>query len=107
MRVEKHPILGPLDLSNSLVIYHDGKPIPALAGEPIAAALLNAGVAAFRKTHKKGEPRGVFCAIGRCTDCMMIVDGVPNTRVCVTPVRDGMRVDTQNGLAGFKKDNEE
>ncbi len=107
MRVENHPILDSLDLSHDVTIFHDGNPISAITGEPIAAALMNAGVVAFRKTHKKGEPRGIFCAIGRCTDCMMIVDGVPNTRVCVTPVRDGMRVETQNGLAGFKKDNEE
>ncbi len=101
MRVIEHPILGTLDTANKVTIYFDGKPIEALAGEPISAALVNAGIVAFRKTHKSGEPRGIFCAIGRCTDCMMIVDGVPNTRTCVTAVQDGMHVKTQNGLGGF------
>ncbi len=104
MRVIEHPILNTLDLGSSVTIYFDDKPIQALSGEPISAALVNAGIVAFRKTHKKGEPRGIFCAIGRCTDCMMIVDGVPNTRTCVTAVREGMRVQTQNGLGGFSKE---
>ena len=101
MRVTEHPILGPLSPVETVTIYFDGQPICAREGEPIAAALLNAGVHAFRTTAKRKEPRGIFCAIGRCTDCMMIVDGVPNTRTCITPVRDGMNVQTQHGLAAF------
>lgn len=102
MRVSEHPILGPLPEAESVTIYFDGRPIPARAGEPIAAALMNAGIRAFRTTAKRHEPRGIFCAIGRCTDCMMIVDGVPNTRTCVTPVRDGMHVQMQHGLAAMQ-----
>ncbi len=101
MRVTNHPVLGTLDTNDTVTIYFDDNPIEALEGEPISAALLNAGVVSFRTTHKTGEPRGIFCAIGRCTDCMMIVDGIPNTRTCVTPVAEGMRVRTQNGLGGF------
>ncbi len=104
MRVIEHPILDTLDVSDEVTIFFDDKPIKALCGEPISAALVNAGVVSFRKTHKTGEPRGIFCAIGRCTDCMMIVDGIPNTRTCVTPVREGMHVRTQNGLGGFSKE---
>ena len=104
MRVIEHPILDELDTSETVTIYFDGKPIEALKGEPIAAALMNAGVRAFRTTVKLGKPRGIFCAIGRCTDCMMIVDGVPNTRTCVTPVRDGMQLHTQHGLGSFEKE---
>ena len=98
-RVKDHPILGPLEETDTVTIYFDGTPIRARKGEPIAAALMSAGIRAFRTTPKRNEPRGVFCAIGRCTDCMMIVNGVPNTRTCVTPVEDGMRVETQHGLA--------
>ncbi|WP_122789463.1 (2Fe-2S)-binding protein [Intestinibacillus sp. Marseille-P6563] len=101
MRVTQHPILDELDTSKTVTIYFDGKPVEALEGEPIAAALIHAGIRSFRTTAKRHEPRGIFCAIGRCTDCMMIVDGVPNTRTCVTPVRDGMQVRTQHGLGTF------
>ena len=89
--------------SKKVTIYYNGKPIEALEGEPIASALINAGIRSFRLTQRRHEPRGIFCAIGRCTDCKMIVDGVANTRTCVTPVRDGMRVETQDGVGRFEK----
>lgn len=99
MRVIEHPILDELSDLKLVTLYYNGAPIRAVEGEPVAAALMNAGIRVFRTTAKRHEPRSVFCAIGRCTDCMMIVDGVPNTRTCVTPVHDGMRVETQQGLA--------
>ncbi len=103
MRVVQHPILDELDTSKTVTIYFDGRPITALEGEPIAAALINAGITSFRYTPKRHEKRGIFCAIGRCTDCMMIVDGIPNTRTCVTRVKDGMQVKTQDGLGSFER----
>ena len=98
MRIIQHPILEELDTSDKVTIYYNGQPVEALEGEPVAAALINAGISSFRTTARNHEPRGIFCAIGRCTDCKMIVDGVANTRTCVTPVRDGMRVYKQEGL---------
>ena len=101
MRIIEHPILETLDCSDVVTIFYNDQPIEALNGEPIAAALMNAGIKSFRVTQKRKEPRGIFCAIGRCTDCKMIVDGVANTRTCVTPVHDGMRVYSQEGLGKF------
>ena len=98
MRVIEHPILGDLEDKKKVTLYYNGEPIEALEGEPIASALMNAGIRVFRTTAKRHEPRGIFCAIGRCTDCAMTVDGVPRVRTCVTRVRDGMQVETQNGL---------
>jgi aerobic-type carbon monoxide dehydrogenase small subunit (CoxS/CutS family) len=76
----------------------DGEIIPSLEGEPIAAAILASGKQIFRYTNKRKTGRGVFCGIGRCTDCMMIVNGVPNVRTCITPVESGMKIETQYGL---------
>jgi predicted molibdopterin-dependent oxidoreductase YjgC len=101
MRVIHHPIL-PDEPEPDCTIYCDGKPISARSGEPIAAALLAAGVRIFRETPKKHNPRGIYCGIGRCTDCVMIVDGEPNVRTCVTPARQGMKVQTQRGLGEWK-----
>ena len=98
MRVLNHPILGELEVGKTVEIEVDGATIEAIEDEPISSALAAAGKSVFRHTQKRGEPRGVFCAIGRCTDCMMVVDGVPNVRTCVTPVRAGMVVETQEGL---------
>lgn len=100
MRVNKHPIL-PEGKAPDISIYVDGKPIPAISGEPIAAALLASGIRFFRETAKKGYPRGIFCGIGRCTDCVMTVDGQPNVRTCVTPAKENMRVTTQKGLGSW------
>ncbi len=75
----------------------DGRELDAIDGEPIAVALLAAGVRVFRTTPA-GHPRGGFCFVGRCADCLMVVDGVPNTRACQTAIRAGMRVETQQGL---------
>ncbi len=72
-------------------------------GEPIAMALRAAGVMTHRYTARFHEPRGIFCAIGRCTDCVMVVDGKPNIRTCVTPLRAGMKVETQHGLSAQKE----
>lgn len=95
MRVKEHPILGKLESGRKVIIKVDGKEVEAFGGEPIAAALMARGIKVFRKTRKKKQPRGVFCAIGRCTDCIMTVDGMPNVRTCVTSVKDGMEIWTE------------
>lgn len=103
MRIQEHPILGPAPERRPITILVDGVPVPALEGEPIAAALLAAGYRIFRHTTRHGRPRGYFCGLGRCTDCVMIVDGRPNTRTCVTPAIDGMVVETQAGVGRWGK----
>jgi predicted molibdopterin-dependent oxidoreductase YjgC len=97
MRVKDHPILGKAEKKKEVTLLVDGEEIAAMEGEPIAAALLAAGRHVFRYTAKRTEPRGVFCALGRCTDCVMVVDGLPNVRTCVTPARNGMVIETQVG----------
>ncbi len=71
----------------------DGLSVQAYEGETLAAALLAAGRRTFRHTVPGGHPRGVFCGIGVCFDCLVTVDG-NQIRACVTPVRDGMQVST-------------
>lgn len=76
-------------------IEADGNRILAHEGETIAAALLAAGKRICRNTTKKKEPRGVYCGIGICFECRMIVDGKPNTRVCQTLATPNCKVQTQ------------
>lgn len=103
MRIQQHPILGTFNKGRTVKFTFDGKTVEGCEGEPIAMALKNAGVMVHRYTKKKGMPRGIFCAIGRCTDCVMIVDGKPNIRTCITPLKEGMTVETQYGV-GRKED---
>jgi predicted molibdopterin-dependent oxidoreductase YjgC len=101
-----HPILGTQDKATVVEIVVDGTLVRAREGEMLAATLIAEGIRVFHYSTKRKEPRGVFCAIGRCTDCVMIVDGVPNVRTCVTPVRAGMVVQTQHGLGDWGDQNE-
>ncbi len=97
-RIEKHPILGEPEKGNVVKFTFDGNEIEGYEGEPIAIALKAAGVMVHRHTQKEHKPRGIFCAIGRCTDCVMVVDGKPNIRTCITPLAEGMKVQTQWGV---------
>jgi aerobic-type carbon monoxide dehydrogenase small subunit (CoxS/CutS family) len=99
MRVTNHPILGSSRRRKEVNITVNGKVITAVDGEPIASALIAAGFKTFRKTRVMKEPRGYFCGIGLCSDCMMVVDDIPNVRTCITSVKEGMRIETQMGLS--------
>lgn len=74
----------------------DGRDIEAFPGETVAAALLAAGIRTLRRTEKEGRPRGLFCGMGVCFDCLVTVDGRPHLRACLTRVEAGMRVQTQD-----------
>jgi len=104
MRIEDHPILGKAPERRKVTIIVDGEPVEAQEGEPIAAALAAVSKRVLRYTSKRGEPRGFFCALGRCSDCLMTVNGVPQVRTCITPVEEGMRVDTQEGLGQWSEE---
>ena len=94
MRIENHPILA-FDRGPRVEFELDGRKLTGHEGETIAAALHAAGVRVLRKSIKLKRPRGFFCAIGRCSSCLMTVDGIPNVMTCVTPLRAGMKVETQ------------
>jgi Uncharacterized anaerobic dehydrogenase len=102
LRVDNHVILDVNKDLKIVEIFVDGKSIKAKDGEPILAALLANNIIINRYTLKRREPRGLFCGIGQCTDCAMIVDGVPNVRTCITPVKEGMVIETQYGLGKEK-----
>ncbi|MCR5666352.1 MAG: (2Fe-2S)-binding protein [Eubacterium sp.] len=97
-RIESHPILGETEKGKEITFTYNGTSMTGYEGEPIAVALKANGVMIHRYTKKEHKPRGLFCAIGRCTDCVMIVDGKPNIRTCVTPLESGMVVQTQYGV---------
>ena len=97
-RVRDHPLLGPLPETPLVGFTFDGRPMLARDGEPIAAALIAGGVRVFRTMPGSGEARGGYCLVGRCADCLVIVDGEPNVFACLTLVAVGMDVRTQRGL---------
>jgi predicted molibdopterin-dependent oxidoreductase YjgC len=78
-------------------IEFDGRPVAALPGQTIAAALWAHGVTSWRRTRVNGRPRGAFCGIGTCFDCLATVNGRPNQRTCLLPAEPGDTVTVQEG----------
>ncbi|WP_222618414.1 (2Fe-2S)-binding protein [Nakamurella sp. PAMC28650] len=75
----------------------DGEAIPAVSGQSIGAALIAAGHRSWRRTRFDDAPRGIFCGIGICFDCLVTVNDRPSRRACLVEVRPGDVVSTQQG----------
>lgn len=80
-----------------------GQPLAARAGDSVAAAMLSAGHLAGRKTPVSGAPRGPFCMMGACFECLVEIDGEPNRQACMTPVAEGMKVRRMKGARALPK----
>jgi NADPH-dependent 2,4-dienoyl-CoA reductase/sulfur reductase-like enzyme len=78
--------------STEITFEFEGQPVPARAGETIAAALLNAGYRELRESHVfAGKRAGMFCGMGVCGECIVLIDGV-RKRACMEPAKAGLRV---------------
>ena len=75
----------------------DDQVITAKSGQSVGAALLAADVRKLRTTRFDKNPRGVFCGIGVCFDCLVVIDGIASQRTCIVEVKPGMKVQTQVG----------
>lgn len=94
---EDRRLKGAVTRGCEIEIVVDGRPVLAYEGETVAAALMAAGHRVLRTTSRRREPRGLYCGMGVCFECVMTVDGRPNVRTCQTRVHPGMRVQTQMG----------
>jgi len=82
---------------DSIDIVVEGKPVTARRGDSVAAALFAAGVLACRTTAVSRAPRGPYCMMGVCFDCLVTIDGAPNQQGCMIKVSPGMRIERQQG----------
>jgi len=97
MRVARSSsLLPPVQRGPAITVTVNGQPVDAFAGETVAAVLLAAGQRIFRRTRQANAPRGLFCGMGICFECLVTVNGTPNTRACVTPVVNGMAIETRS-----------
>lgn len=82
-----------VDRPGTVTITVDGTPVSAHPGESVAAALFAAGRRRLRESPRAGAARGMFCLMGACQECVVIVGGrrVP---ACQTPVSEGLAVTT-------------
>ncbi len=95
MRIVEHPILS-FEKQNELHFTYNGKALIGYEGDTIAAALHDNGIMHYSNSIKSHRPRGFYCAIGNCGSCNMRVDGVDNIKTCMTPLKEGMVVESEN-----------
>ena len=82
---------------SEIKFYFNDQEITGLTGQSVGAALLANGDRILRKTRFNEKGRGVFCGIGVCFDCLVVIDGISNQRACIIEAKPGMKVQTQDG----------
>lgn len=83
--------------ADDATVLVEGVPVPARAGESLAAVMLRTAEPWTRTTPVSESPRAPYCMMGACFECLVEVDGRASVQSCLTPVRDGMRVARQRG----------
>ncbi len=93
-----------IDRSQEIGFTFGGHPVSGFAGDTIGSALYASGRRVFSRSFKYHRPRGLLCCTGRCPNCLMTVDGVPDVRVCTEPLREGAEVKQQNVVGSLDRD---
>lgn len=83
-------------LSSNRTLLFDGTVVPFAPGQTVGAALSAAGIVSWRTTRRERSPRGLFCGIGVCFDCLVTVDGARTQRACLVAARDGQVVSSSD-----------
>lgn len=106
MQILNHPILGET-FKGEITFYFDGKLLKARKGQTVAAALIANGFKKFGVSRKMEQPRGLFCANGRCCSCFMTVNGLDHVLTCMTLVEEGMKISPNDGDPDVRRDPDE
>jgi len=101
-RIEKHPILE-IPKQKKVSFTWNGEALEGYEGEMLASALMANDIHIFGRHPKDNSPQGMFCANGQCSQCMVIADGLP-VKACMTPLRDGVVVESLEGLPELPRD---
>jgi aerobic-type carbon monoxide dehydrogenase small subunit (CoxS/CutS family) len=81
-------------VTHKITFTFNGQEVSCETGQSIAAALIAEGNRELRSTRFGGKPRSIFCGIGVCFDCVVVIDGVANQRSCVIAAKQGMKVES-------------
>ncbi len=97
LRIQNHPIID-FKQKKKITFYFNRRKLEGFEGDSIASALYANGVKVFTKSLRYDNPRGFFCGIGKCASCLMRVNGIPNVRTCIAPLKENIKVETQEKL---------
>ncbi|MCP4131835.1 MAG: FAD-dependent oxidoreductase [bacterium] len=103
-RIKDHPILEPTKERELVSFFFEGEELSGYEGEPVSSALIANGITSFSVHKKDNSPQGIFCANGQCSQCTLIIDGVP-LKSCITPLRKGMKILRLIHLPALPEDN--
>ena len=81
-------------MTEKISFTFNGQAFTCESGQSVAAALIAAHNLELRRTRFEGEPRSIFCGIGICFDCVVVIDGVANQRSCLIEAKPGMKVES-------------
>jgi len=101
-RIKAHPVLADKQ-AKEVGFMFNGESVRGLEGEALSSALVALGVTQFSFHRKDFAPQGLFCANGQCSQCTVLVGGIPR-KACVTPLAEGMDVRTLVGLPRLPAD---
>lgn len=87
------------NVAREIHFMFNGKLLKGLEGQPIAAALITNGIRSIRNCELTGEARGIYCGIGHCYECRATIDGMPSKRTCLTVLKEGMVVSSNNEIS--------
>jgi sarcosine oxidase subunit alpha len=96
LRIERHPVLDPLP-DRWVSFTFNGRNLRGRKGEAVSSAIFAAGIHVFGHHHKDQSPQGIFCANGQCSQCTLVIDGVP-MKSCIIPLEEGMVITSLEGL---------
>ena len=97
-RIDRHPILSAPG-GEEVTFTFNGRTLSARRGEAVSSALFAAGIHVFGHHHADGGAQGMFCANGQCSQCTLLIDGVPR-KSCIVPIAQGMEVKSLEGQIG-------
>jgi sarcosine oxidase, subunit alpha len=103
LRIENHPILE-FHHDHAVTFSFNGKTMNGYSNDTIAAALHANGITKFSESLRFHRARGFFCGIGKCSSCLMRVNDIPNIRTCIAPLKENVRVETQDTFASWPKE---
>jgi len=95
-RIRNHPILEERETA-TVSFSFNGEPAEGLEGEAVSSAVFALGVHVFGHHYRDDSPQGMFCANGQCSQCTLLIDGIP-LKSCIVPLRAGMQVCSMEGL---------
>jgi len=87
--------LDQLPQPDLITLYINDNAFKVAQGISVAAALLQNGMKTNRHTLVSGSPRGSYCMMGVCFECLVEINQQANKQACMTIVAADMRIKYQ------------